>query len=92
MGRRYEMAKVNKVVRIALSGGIIGALTTNPRKALHDVIEKNNQEGWNAIHFYEHRTSNLFIWLLQLSILILTLFLWTFGAGYMVLFEKETEK
>ena len=86
------MAKVNKVVRVALSGGIIGALFTNPRKSLDDVIDKNNQDGWNAIYFSEHRTSNLFIWLLQLIVLFATLLLWTFGAGYMVLFEKETAK
>ena len=83
------MAKINKVVRIALSGGIIGALTTNPRKSLEDVINRHNQEGWNAVYFSEHKTSNLFIWFLQLVVLFLTLFLWTFGAGYMVLFEKE---
>ncbi len=86
------MAKINKVVRISLSGGIFGMLTTNPRKALDDVIDQHNQDGWNAIYFQEHKTSNLFVWLLQLVVLFLTIFLWTFGAGYMVLFEKESAK
>ncbi len=86
------MSKVNKVVRVSLSGGIVGMLLTNPRKALDDVIDKNNQEGWNAIFFQEHKTSNLLIFVLQFAVLFLTLCIWTFGAGYMVLFEKETAK
>ena len=83
------MSKVNKIVRISLAGGIIGMLTTNPRKALEEAISSNNKDGWNAIHFSEHKTSNYFITLLQLFVLALTLFLWTFGAGYMILFEKD---
>ena len=83
------MSKVNKIVRISLAGGIIGMLTTNPRKALEDAINSNNKDGWNAIYFSEHKTSNYFITLLQLFVLALTLFLWTFGAGYMILFEKD---
>ena len=83
------MSKVNKVVRIALSGGLFGMLTTNPRKALEDTIDTHNKDGWNAIYFSEHKTSNLFITLLQLLVLFLTLGIWTFGAGYMILFEKR---
>lgn len=83
------MAKVNKVVRIALSAGIIGWITTNPRRTLDNVIDKHNQDGWNAVYFAEHKTTNLFVAILQYLVLFLTLFLWTFGAGYMILFEKE---
>jgi len=86
------MNKVNKVVRLALSGGLIGMVFTNPRKALDDVIDKHNQDGWNAIYFAEHKTSNLFVLLLQIIVLICTIGFWTFGAGYMVLFEKVTAK
>jgi len=83
------MSKKNKVVRIALSGGLVGMLTTNPRKALEDRIDKENQDGWNAIYFSDHKTANLFITALQITVLVLTLFIWTFGAGYMILFEKD---
>lgn len=83
------MSKKNKVVRISLMGGLIGALTTNPRKALEDAIDKENNEGWNAIHIEPHSTANLFVWVLQLVVLVCTLGLWTWGGGYMVLFEKE---
>ncbi len=83
------MSKKNKVVRISLMGGLIGALTTNPRKALEDAIDKENNEGWNAIHIEPHSTANLLVWVLQLVVLVCTLGLWTWGGGYMVLFEKE---
>lgn len=83
------MAKKNRVARISLMGGLIGALTTNPRKALEDEIDKGNNDGWNAIHIEPHATTNLFVWVVQLLVLVCTLGLWTWGGGYMVLFEKE---
>ena len=83
------MAKKNKVSRISLTGGIIGLLITNPRKALEDEIDKGNEEGWNAIHIMPHRTTNFFIFVLQFIVLFLTLFLYTWGGGYLVLFERE---
>ena len=81
--------KANKVVRISLSGGIIGLLTTNPRRALDNAIDKHNQDGWNAVYFSEHKQTNILAVILQIVVLICTLFLWTFGAGYLILFEKE---
>ena len=83
------MAKKNKVSQISLSGGLIGALTTNPRKALEDVIDRQNNDGWNAIHIEPHSTTNLFVTVVQLLALLLTLGLWTWGGGYMVLFERD---
>ena len=74
------MAKVNKVVRIALAGGIIGLLTTNPRRAVGQRIDRENQEGWTATYFITHSETNLFMSMLRLLVLFLTLFLWTFGA------------
>jgi len=85
------MAKKNKIGRVALMGGLIGMLTTNPRKALADKVDKENKQGWNAIHIDQHRTTNLFIALLQLAVLILTVGLFTWGGGYLILFEQETD-
>lgn len=82
--------KRNRVVRISLSGGIVGFLMTNPRKALDDVIDKNNQEGWNAIQIQRHSTNNILIMFLQYIVLFATLGLWTWGAGYLVLLERES--
>lgn len=81
--------KRNKVVRINLSGGIIGLMATNPRRALDDAINKENQDGWNAVYFTPHKETNLLAWLATLVVLLLTLFMWTWGAGYLVLFERE---
>jgi hypothetical protein len=83
------MAKWNRVLRVTLMGGLLGALFTNPRKALEAEILAANQQGWNAIHIQAHRTTNLFVLLLQIVVLILTLGLWTWGAGYLVLLERE---
>lgn len=84
------MAIKNKVVRLSLAGGLIGLLSTNPRKALDDAIDQENQKGWNAIQIQPHRTTNLFVILLQIAVLICTLGLWTWGAGYLILFEMDT--
>ena len=84
--------KVNKIVRIALSGGIIGLLTTDPRRALDQRIDKENQEGWNAVYFLPHSDSNLFMLMLRLVVLVCTLFMWTWGAGYLILFERESAR
>ncbi|MBU1168163.1 MAG: hypothetical protein KKD44_01225 [Proteobacteria bacterium] len=81
---------INKVSRISLMGGLIGALTTNPKTALENEIYRNNQKGWKAIHIKNHSTTNLFIWLLQLIVLLLTFGLFSWGGGYLVLFEKES--
>lgn len=86
------MRKVNKVVRISLSGGLIGALATNPRRALDKAIDQANAEGWNCHQILPHRTSNALVALFQILVLICTLGLWTFGAGYLLLLERpETD-
>jgi hypothetical protein len=81
--------KINKVERIALMGGLIGALLTNPRKALEKAITRANEEGWNCRQILPHTTTNLFMRILMALCLVCTLGLWTFGAGYLLLLEKE---
>lgn len=83
---------INKVVRISLSGGIIGLLTTNPRRALDNRIDRENQEGWHAIYFESHRDTNTLVAILRYVVLLLTFGLWTWGAGYLVLFARETAR
>lgn len=83
------MTKTNKVARISLSGGIIGWLTTNPRRALDNRIDKENQEGWNTIYIMPHADTNLAATIARLFVLVCTAFLWTWGAGYLILFERE---
>ncbi len=83
--------RINRVERIALSGGLIGMLATNPRHALESALVKANAEGWSCRQILPHRTTNLLALLLQLAILACTLGLWTFGAGYLILLEREEE-
>ena len=52
-------------------------------------IDKENQEGWNAIYILPHSDTNLAAQLASIIVLVLTLFLWTWGAGYLILFERE---
>lgn len=78
----------NKVERVALSGGIIGMMTTNPTSAINKVLKRENADGWRAVHVEPHSTSNALVLILQIVILVCTLGLWSFGAGYMILFER----
>lgn len=80
----------NKIVHINLMGGLLGLMLTNPRRALDKKIDKENQDGWNAIYFMPHKDSNVLVWLLKILVLVVTLGLWTWGAGYMVLFERRS--
>ena len=81
--------KTNKVVRIALMGGLLGMLLTNPRGALDKALAQANSEGFYCRQIVPHSTTNLFIRILQIVCLMCTLGLWTFGAGYLLLLEKE---
>ena len=62
---------------------------TNPRRALDARIDKENQEGWNAIYILSHSETNLPAQLARIVVLVLTLYLWMWGAGYLILFERE---
>jgi len=75
--------------RVAVSGGIIGSLLTNPRSALEKKLQHLNADGWNCRQIMDHGTRNVFAMILQTAVLICTLGMWTFGAGYLMLFEKE---
>ena len=85
------MRKKNMVARVSLMGGLIGMISTNPKKALEGCIDKANEEGWNAIHIEPHSTTNIFVMFVQVLVLICTLGLFTWGGGYLILLEKEVE-
>ena len=89
--RGYESLICCFGIRISLSNGLVGPIFTDPRKALENRILEENKNGWNAIYFIPHKETNLVVSILQIIVLVLTLFLWTWGGGYMILFEKETD-
>ena len=84
------MAKKNHISRISLAGGIIGALTTNPRKALQNELDRLNSEGWEVTFIQPHSTHNMLIIVLQLLLLAVTLGLYTWGGGYLILAEQDS--
>lgn len=69
---------------INLQGGIIGALLTNPLGALRKRAALLDDNGYRIHQVLPHRTTNLLMAILQIVVLALTLGLWTFGAGYIV--------
>lgn len=79
---------INKIETINLSGGIIGLLLTNPKRALANNILRQNSDGWNVVQIITHTDTNLFLIIIKILVLILTLFLWTWGAGYIVIYER----
>ena len=78
-----------QVIRKTVAGGLIGALATNPRLTLARVIEAQAAEGWRLTAITPLTGSNLLMALVSLVVLVLTLGLWTFGAGYLLAFEKD---
>lgn len=85
------MAKQSRVEVINLSGGILGLFGTNPRKAINLRIQELQAEGWHCHQIIPYSTRNLAALFFQALILVCTVGLWTFGAGYMLLFVKEEQ-
>ncbi len=83
------MAKHSTIEIVNLSGGIIGMLGTNPRKAILQKITEMEAQGWHCHQIIPYSTRNAAVIFLQLLVLACTLGLWTFGAGFLLLFIKE---
>jgi hypothetical protein len=84
------MAKINDVDRVFLSGGIIGTLISNPAKNLEKKIKEWNTHGWYCRQILPSNSQNILLLLLQIIALVCTFGLWTFGMGFILLFEKDT--
>jgi hypothetical protein len=81
--------KENKIERVELMGGFIGWMLTNPRKALDNNVKVNNRDGYELVYMLPHKTTNMFIVLVQVLVLIGTLGLWTWGAGYILVYTRN---
>ena len=84
--------KMNRVVRIGLAGGLIGAVVTNSRAAFEKSITQQNAQGWNLCEVVPIGGTNLFMLIIRLLILVLTLGLFTLGSNYLLIFEKWREE
>lgn len=81
------MRRVNKVVRVSFSGGILGLIFGSTRGKLEAVISEHNREGWSVAEVVPDNP-NLAIWLLRFVFLIVTLGLWTLSSGYLLILER----
>ncbi|TCP62372.1 hypothetical protein EV663_102217 [Rhodovulum bhavnagarense] len=81
------MQKINSVVRVSFSGGLIGLLFGSARGKVETTVQKYNSEGWNVAEVIPDNP-NLAIIILRMIILVLTLGLWTISTGYLFIMEK----
>jgi len=79
----------NRIEIVNLQGGLIGLLLTNPQRALQKATDEANRQGWRVHQVMEYGNRNLAMVGLQLLVLALTLGLWTWGGGYLLLLEKQ---
>lgn len=79
----------NLAVKLSLSGGLIGALTTNPANALQNTFDNYNRRGWRLVQVIHHSDTNLLGVIAKLAVLVLTFFLWTWSSAYILVFEKH---
>ena len=78
-----------QVIRKTVAGGLVGALLTNPRRTLANVIDEQALDGWRLTAMTPLAGANIFMVLVSIVVLVLTLGLWTFGPGYLLAFEKD---
>ncbi len=81
------MQKVNKVVRVSFSGGLLGLIFGSSRGKVENTVQKHNADGWNVAEVIPDNP-NLVIWFLRALILLVTLGLWTISSGYLFIMEK----
>ena len=79
---------LNRVERVWLASGLIGMIITNPREAVEKKCIELNQQGYQAHQIMPHGNFNILALLGQLALLVVTLGLFTFTPGYMILFKK----
>lgn len=83
----WILQKINKVVRLSFSGGILGLILGSSRGKVEAVVQKHNADGWNVAEVIPDNP-NLAIIFLRVLLLIATLGLWTLSSGYLFIMEK----
>ena len=78
-----------KIIRKTVAGGLIGALLTNPRLTLAKAVEEESHADWHLTAITPLAGGNAFMFLVSILVLFCTVFLWTFGPGYLLAFEKD---
>jgi hypothetical protein len=81
--------QTNKVVNVALTGGIIGIFSSSPQTKLNEAIKRENANGWRVVQIVPADSGNLFLYIYRLLLLTITLLLYTTTNGYYVIMEKK---
>ena len=81
------MQKINKVVRLSFSGGLLGLIFGSSRGKVEAAVQKHNADGWYLAEVIPDNP-NLALIVLRLLLLVLTLGLWTISSGYLLVMEK----
>ncbi len=88
MTSNENLLKINKVINVTLTGGIIGMLGVSPQKSLNKRIKKENAKGWKVVQIIPAASGNILLYIVRLIILALTFFLYTPANGYYIILEK----
>lgn len=79
----------NKVINVAMAGGIIGLFSSSPLNSLNNRIKKENTNGWKVVQIIPADSGNIFLNIFRLLLLVMTLFLFTTSNGYYLIMEKK---
>lgn len=78
----------NKIVDVDFTSGIIGLFLSSPMTKINNTIKKENENGWKVVNIIDSEKGNLFVFLMQLFLLVITLGLYTFSTGKYIIFER----
>jgi hypothetical protein len=79
----------NSVVRVTLTGGLLGLLFNDPATALDQKLNEVNRSGWCVVQVIPDRPPNLLVSLFRTIIFFLTLGLWCPATGYLIILQSR---
>ena len=79
----------NKVVKVTLTGGIIGLLSGDAIDSLNEMIKSENSKGWEVVQILPDNNINLITIVLRMLLLLITFLLYTKSNGYFIVLKKK---
>ena len=79
----------NKVVKITLTGGLIGLFIGNAIDTLNKNINEENSNGWEVVQIMPDTNTNLAIVVVRILLLICTFLLYTTDNGYFIVYKTN---
>lgn len=80
--------QMNKVVKISLTGGLIGFIAGDAISLLNRRIREENAQGWEVIQVLPDTDANLVTVIIRIILLCITSFLFTTTNGYYVVLKS----